>query len=475
MDKTLPLTKIIATLGPATSTKEKIFDLAKSGVNLFRLNFSHGDKKTHSHNVKNIRAVEKKLGRPLGIICDMQGPKLRVGVFQDGSVTLKAGQSFRLDMNEEAGDETRVNLPHKEIFAALEKGTHLLLNDGLIRLQVIDFGKDFAETKVITGGVLSDHKGVNVPGVTLPISALTQKDLKDLDIALLLQADWIALSFIQRPEDLIKARKIIGTKAGIITKIEKPAALNNLEKIVDLSDAIMVARGDLGVECPIEELPSIQKHIVQVCRSKGKPVIIATQMLESMIKNPTPTRAEVSDVATAVYDGVDCVMLSGETALGDYPVQTVSMMRKVILKTEQDPVYKKSMEIISLPEDGMVASAITSAIPTMVKVLDNLACVVTYSISGATTLRTARTRAGLPILNLTCDEKVMRRLTLVWGVYSFKTKAISDLKGIIPVARTMALKSGLAESGEKVIITAGMPLAEKGNTNVLHIATIKKS
>ena len=472
MKKALPFTKIIATLGPATSSKERILELASAGANLFRLNFSHGDKKTHAKNVKNIRAVEKKLGIPLGIICDMQGPKLRVGCFKNGSVTLTAGQKFRLDMDKALGDENRVTLPHKEIFAALEKGTYLLLNDGLIRLQVIEFGPDFAETTVISGGVLSDHKGVNVPGVTLPISALTNKDLKDLKTAIDLKTDWIALSFVQRPEDLIHARKIIKDSAAIITKIEKPAALNNLEEIVNLSDAVMVARGDLGVECPIEELPSLQKHIVQVCRAKGKPVIIATQMLESMIHNPTPTRAEVSDVATAVYDGVDCVMLSGETAVGEYPVLAVSMMRKVILHTEKDPVYKKSMDVISLPADHMVASAITSTIPTMAKVLDKLACVVTYSISGATTLRVARARTGIPILNLTCDDCVIHRLTLAWGVYSVKTRLIQELNGVIPVACKAALKSKLGEKGDEIIITAGMPLAEKGNTNVLHVAVI---
>ncbi len=472
MKKILPFTKIIATLGPATSSKEMIYELATAGANLFRLNFSHGTKEMHTQNVKNIRAVEKKIGSPIGIICDMQGPKLRVGQFKNGSVLLKNGQSFRLDMNKELGDETRVTLPHKEIFAALQNGTYLLLNDGLIRLQVNRFGKDFAETTVISGGILSDHKGVNVPGVTLPISALTKKDLSDLKTAIELGTDWIALSFVQRPEDLKKARKIISDNAAIITKIEKPAALNNLEEIIDLSDAVMVARGDLGVECPIEDLPSLQKHIVQICRHKGKPVIIATQMLESMIHNPTPTRAEVSDVATAVYDGVDCVMLSGETAVGEYPVMAVSMMRKVILHTEEDPFYKKSMDIISLPPDHLVASAITSAIPTMSKVLSKLACVVTYSISGSTTLRVARARTGIPILNLTCNERVMRRLALTWGVYSVKTDLIQDLNGVIPVARQAVLKANLGQKGDEIIITAGMPLAEKGNTNVLHVAVV---
>ena len=470
--KILPFTKIIATLGPATSSKERIYELAHAGANLFRLNFSHGDKKMHAQNIKYIRSAEKKIGHALGIICDMQGPKLRVGEFKDASVLLKNGQKFRLDMDKDLGDETRVCLPHKEIFKVLKKGTYLLLNDGLLRLQVDNFGPDFAETTVICGGILSNHKGVNVPGVTLPISALTKKDLSDLETALELQTDWIALSFVQRPEDLKKARKIINGKAGIITKIEKPSALNKLEEIIDLSDAVMVARGDLGVECPLEDLPSLQKHIVQICRATGKPVIIATQMLESMIHNPTPTRAEVSDVATAVYDGVDCVMLSGETAVGEYPVMAVSMMKKIILHTEEDSFYKKSMDVISLPTDHIIASAITSSIPTVAKVLKRLTCVVSYSLSGSTTLRVARARTGIPILNLTCDEKIMRRMTLVWGVISFKTQIIKELNDVIPVAKEAVLKNNFAKRGDEIIITAGMPLAEKGNTNVLHIATV---
>ena len=470
--KKRPFTKIIATLGPASSSEDTVYELAQSGANLFRLNFSHGTKETHAKNVKYIRKTEKKLKQPIGIICDMQGPKLRIGQFKDGSVTLEKGQKFRLDMSKNSGDKTRVFMPHKEIFSALKKGTHLLLNDGLIRLRVDDFGKDFAITTVISGGILSDHKGVNVPGVTLPISALTKKDLEDLQTALDLGADWIALSFIQRPEDIKKAKKIIDGRAFIISKIEKPSALQNLEEIIDLSDAIMVARGDLGVECPLEELPALQKKIVQLCRSKGKPVIIATQMLESMIQNPTPTRAEVSDVATAVYDGVDCVMLSGETAVGKHPLEAVSTMKKIILQTEEDSFYKKSMDAISLPPDHMIATAITSTIPTISKVLDKLACVVSYSISGTTTLRVARERTGIPILNLTCDEKVMHRLTLVWGVYSHKTTILKELNDVIPIAKDIVLQMGLAKKGDEMIITAGMPLAERGNTNLVHISIV---
>ncbi len=468
-----PFTKIIATLGPATSSKERIYELVKAGANVFRLNFSHGTLEGHKQNFDYIRQVEKELNQPIGVIADMQGPKLRVGQFKNGSVTLKEGASFRLDMDPQLGDETRVTLPHQEIFDAIEEGTYLLLNDGNIRLRVTEVGAHHANTLVITGGVLSDHKGVNVPGVTLPINALTEKDLVDLEYALNMGADWIALSFVQRPEDLIMAREKIKDRAWIITKVEKPAALKNLKEIVDLSDAIMVARGDLGVESPIEDLPSLQKHIVGLCRTQGKPVIIATQMLESMIHNPTPTRAEVSDVATAVYDGVDCVMLSGETAVGEFPVLTVSMMRKIIAHTEEDPLYKKQMEIISLPPDHLVASAITSSIPNMARVLDKAACVVTYSISGATTLRVARERTGIPILSLTTDEKVMHRCTLVWGVTPIITQTVSLILDIAPIALEYGKAKEMIKPGDQIIITAGIPFARKGATNIIHILTVE--
>ncbi len=466
-------TKIIATLGPATSSKERILELAKAGTNVFRLNFSHGTLESHKKNYDAIRQIEKELDTPLGVIADMQGPKLRIGQFKDGSIELKEGQPFRLDMVDELGDETRVQLPHQEIFDAIEEGTYLLLNDGNIRLRVTDVGARYANTLVITGGILSDHKGVNIPGITLPISALTEKDLVNLEYALEMGVDWIALSFVQRPEDIIMAKEKINERAWIITKIEKPTALKNLEEIIKLSDAIMVARGDLGVESPLESLPSLQKDIVSSCRRQGKPVIIATQMLESMIHNPTPTRAEVSDVATAVYDGVDCVMLSGETAVGEYPVLTVSMMRKIIAQTEEDPLYKKQMEILTLPPDHLIASAITSSIPNMVRVLDKPACVVTYSISGSTTLRVARERTGIPILCLTTDEKVMHRCVLIWGVIPMITQTVDSILDISPIALEYGKAKEIIRSGDQVMITAGVPFARKGATNIIHILTVE--
>lgn len=466
-------TKIVATLGPATSNKEMIELLTKAGVNVFRLNFSHGDYATHEKNFKAIRALSKRTKTAYGILCDLQGPKLRVGQFIGGKVVLQPGQNFRLDMKETLGDANRVSLMHPEIFKVLKKDMMLLLNDGNIQLRVINYTKNSADTVVIVGGELSDHKGVNLPDVELPISSLTEKDKRDLKFALSLGADWICLSFVQKPQDVIDARELIGNKAGIIVKIEKPSALNYLTEIIDLADGVMVARGDLGVECPIESVPAIQRRIIETCRTAGKPVIVATQMLESMIKAPVPTRAEVSDIATAVYEGADAVMLSGETAMGDYPINAVSIMKRVILMSEQDTFYKRLMNVVSLPPDKTVASAITSSIHQIVRVLDKPACVVCYSVTGKTTLRTARERALVPILGLTIEQATANRLALVWGVQSMVVKQLEDMGEVTPIALNLAEKLGLAKSGDEIVITAGIPFAKKGNTNILHIATVK--
>ena len=377
-----------------------------------------------------------------------------------------------MDMSEKLGDETRVSLMHPEIFKALKKDMSLLLNDGQIQLNVDDFGPNYVNTTVEVGGILSNHKGVNVPDVILPISALTEKDLRDLDFALKLGADWICLSFVQKPEDVKMAREIIGNKAGIIVKIEKPSALQYLKEIIELADGVMVARGDLGVECPIETVPAIQKRIIETCRAAGKPVIVATQMLESMILSPVPTRAEVSDVATAVYDGADAVMLSAETAMGEYPIKAVSMMKKIITKTSQDIHYINDMEKSTMPPDKTVASAITSAIRQMIKVLDKPACIVSYSVSGKTTLRTARERPLLPIISMTTTEAIANRMALVWGVRSVVVPTLEDLTDVIPVAVNYVKEAGYAKPDDEIIITAGIPFATHGNTNLIHIAKV---
>ncbi len=466
------LTKIVATLGPSTAGKEKIRALADSGANVFRLNFSHGTHETHMENYKFIREIAHETNRHFSILADMQGPKLRVGNFKDGKTILKNGQSFRLDMNSELGNETRVALMHPEIFAVLRKDMILLLNDGQIQLRVDQFGKDYVDTTVLVGGQLSDHKGVNVPDVVLPISALTDKDKIDLSFALDMGADWICLSFVQQPDDVRMARKLIGDRASIIVKIEKPAALKHIDEIIDLTDGIMVARGDLGVECPLESVPGIQREIVEKCRLKGKPVIVATQMLESMINAPVPTRAEVSDVATAVFEGVDAIMLSAETAAGQFPVQAVAMMRRIIKTVQQDAAYKHTLNSFSMPPDKTIASGITSAMKQLVKVLENPSCIVTYSMSGKTTMRAARERIMIPILNLTVDEKVANKMALIWGVHSVITPKLQELTEVTPVAIKVAKELGYAEPNDELVITAGIPFAQQGNTNVLHVAKV---
>lgn len=465
-------TKIVCTLGPASSGEKMIKALAKAGANVFRLNFSHGDYERHSENFRIIRQMSKEQKIPYGVLCDLQGPKLRVGKFKEDKIRLNVGQKFRMDMCDELGDETRVSLMHPEIFKALKKDMTLLLNDGQIQLNVDDFGSDYVNTTVEVGGILSNHKGVNVPDVILPISALTPKDLKDLDFALELGADWICLSFVQKPEDVKMARDIIGDKAGIIVKIEKPSALQYLKEIVELADGVMVARGDLGVECPIETVPAIQKRIIETCRAAGKPVVVATQMLESMIMAPVPTRAEVSDVATAVYDGADAVMLSAETAMGEYPIKAVSMMKKIITKTGQDSHYINDMEKSTMPPDKTIASAITSAIRQMIKVLDKPACIISYSVSGKTTLRTSRERPLRPIISMTTTEAIANRMALVWGVHSVVVPILEDLTDVTPLALEYAQNLGYAKTGDEIIITAGIPFATHGNTNLIHIAKV---
>ena len=466
-------TKIVATLGPSSSETDQIENLMNVGVNVFRLNFSHGTHGEHQKRFKDIRTLGKKNKKHFSILADMQGPKLRIGEFENGSVLLKKGQKFRLDMDKKEGNQNRVTLPHPEIYKAVKKGMYLLLNDGQIRLNINKVGKDFIDTQVVVGGTLSNHKGVNVPDTVLPISALTEKDIQDLKFALKLGVDWICLSFVQKPDDVKLARSLIKDKAGIIVKIEKPSALEYLDEIVDLADGVMVARGDLGVECPIESVPTLQRRIVDTCRHAGKPVIVATQMLESMINAPVPTRAEVSDVATAVYEGADCVMLSAETAAGKYPIETVKMMKQIIDEIQGDIYYKTAMEQTSLPPDNSVASAITSGMKDMVKVLDKTACIATYSISGKTTLRAARERCPIPILGLTADEKVANKMALVWGVLPVQTKQLQGMSDVTPTTLKIAKDLKIAKKDEKVIITAGVPFAKKGKTNLIHIAVME--
>jgi pyruvate kinase len=463
--------KILATLGPASSTPTILEKLFLEGADIFRLNFSHGSAEDHKARFELIRAIERKYNRPIGILVDLQGPKLRIGTFKSGPVVLKVGQTFRLDMSPEPGDNTRAPLPHKEVFAALEPKQDLLLNDGNIRLRVTDCGTDFAITKVVTGGELSDRKGLNVPGVVLPLAALTVKDRKDLQLALELGADWIGLSFIQRAEDVAEARKLVKGRAAIISKLEKPAAIAHLDAIIRLSDAVMVARGDLGVELPTEDVPPVQKQIIRACHAAGTPVVVATQMLESMIHAPAPTRAEASDVATAVYDGADAVMLSAETAVGEFPQQAVSMMDRILRRVEDDPFYRHLMDANKPELEATKADAVSAAAAQIAHTI-SAAAIVTYTTSGSTSIRAARERPDVPILGLTSRIETARRLCLVWGVHAVHTADVRTFSSMVEKAARIAAQERFARHGQDIVVTAGVPFGHPGGTNVLRITTV---
>lgn len=463
-------TKILATIGPSTASEEMIEKLVLSGVDAFRFNFSHGTHAEHAERLKIVRALSEKYGRHLTVVADLQGPKLRIGTFKTDKVLLQKGQKFVLDMLDENGDETRVQLPHKEIFAALKAGDKLLLNDGNIELEVLSNENQVAQTVVKVGGYLSAHKGVNLPNVKLPISAITQKDKKDLEFALNLGVDWVCLSFVQSVEDVRMARNLIGDKAWIISKLEKPSAIDELDDIVKESDGIMVARGDLGVECPIQTVPVLQKRIVKTCRKYGRPVIVATQMLESMIVNPTPTRAEVSDVANAVFDGADAVMLSAETAAGSYPAEAVAMMHQIITQVEEDAsYYSRVQQDKDLSDCDDMADAITYAASEMTNILPNMAGVVTYSATGFTTFSMARERPARPIIAITLSIEVARRLGLVWGVRAFfNPEVFNDITKLQDSALQVARDAKVGQKGEYLVVTAGYPVGVRGMTNLIY-------
>jgi len=464
--------KIVATLGPASDDRRTIQALFDAGADVFRLNFSHGTHEDHQRRLALIREIERDSGRPVGVLLDLQGPKLRIGTFPGGPIELVEGQPFRLDLDTRSpGNIERVALPHPEIFAALEAGTELLLDDGRLRLRVEGFGKDFADTRVVNGGTLSDRKGVNVPGVVLPLSAMTDKDRADLAFGLGLGIDWVALSFVQRPEDVIEVRRIVDGRAGIVAKLEKPAAIQSLDAIVAEADAVMVARGDLGVEMPAEQVPAIQKRIIRACRRAGKPVIVATQMLESMVAAPVPTRAEASDVATAIYEGADAVMLSAESASGRYPVEAVKMMSSIITHTESDPNYRAAIDA-SRPEPlARTADAIGAAMRDITGLL-SAAATVAYTSSGYSALRMARERPRAPIIGMTPRLATARRLALAWGVHAVLCHEVVDVPEMSELASRTALKEGFGAPGQTIVISAGMPFGTSGTTNLLRIAQI---
>ncbi len=464
--------KIVATLGPASADRATIEALVRAGADVFRLNFSHGTHADHKARLDLIRAIESDLGRPIGVLLDLQGPKLRVGTFANGPVKLVEGAPFRLDLDRtKPGDATRAPLPHPEIFAALKPGAELLLDDGRLRLLVEKAGADFAETRVVNGGMLSDRKGVNVPGVVLPLSAMTEKDRADLDFGLTLGVDWIALSFVQRAADIVEVKAIVQGRAGIVAKLEKPAAIESLDAILAETDAVMVARGDLGVEMPAEQVPAIQKRIVRECRKLGKPVIVATQMLESMVSAPVPTRAEASDVATAIYDGADAVMLSAESASGKFPVESVAMMDRIIAQTEADPYYRDAIDASHTPPSANTADAIGWAARSVAGLLD-VAAMVAYTSSGSSALRMARERPRASIIGITPSLAIARRLALVWGVNPVFCEDVLDVAEMTALAAATAVKLQFAKSGQTIVIAAGLPFGTPGSTNLLRIAHI---
>jgi pyruvate kinase len=461
--------KIVATLGPASSDYDTIRALFEAGADVFRLNMSHGDHADIRARHEIIRKVERDTGRPIAILADLQGPKLRVGVFKNGEEELAEGQKFRLDLDKAEGDNTRVCLPHHEIFDALEPGATLLVNDGKIRLKVDECGRDFANCTVIAGGTISNRKGVNVPDVVLPLAALSDKDRKDLEFACQLGVDWLALSFVQRAADVEEGRALVAGRAAIMSKIEKPAAIKSFDSILAASDGIMVARGDLGVELPVQNVPPLQKRMVRACRAAAKPVIVATQMLESMIDSPMPTRAEVSDVATAIYEGADAVMLSAESAAGNYPVEAVTTMSNVAVEVESDSIYREVIEASRAGRKETIADAIVSAAREIAETTD-IKAICCFSESGTTALLTARERPRVPIVALTSRVGTARRLALSWGMHCVMTGEVERFKMAVVNAARAARTEGFATEKDFIVVTAGIPFNQPGSTNILRVA-----
>ena len=464
-------TKIIATLGPSSSSPLKIHSLFQAGADIFRLNFSHGNHDDHRKRVFHIRQYEKRLGRPIAILGDLQGPKIRIGIFKKTYVILKNNQRFVLDLNPKEGDQNRVFLPHKEIFKSVKKNNKILIDDGKIILNIDKVLSDQIITEVLVGGKISNKKGVNIPETFVKMSSLTEKDIRDLKFCLDLSLDYIALSFVQKAKDINDLKKYVGNQTGIMAKFEKPMAIKNMDEILQHCDAAMVARGDLGVEMPPEEVPIIQKKIVQSCRDFGIPVVVATQMLDSMVESPSPTRAEASDVATAVFDSADCLMLSAETASGKFPVESVKIMDRIIRGVENDNSYRQILESKQIKLEETTSDAISSAASQVVKTVLAKA-IFTYTRSGATAKRAARERPTVPIIGLSPERITARQLALIWGVHTIHALEPKSFSGMIDNACELAKKEGIVKKGDYVVITAGAPIGVSGSTNNLRIAKI---
>lgn len=463
--------KIVATTGPASASPEMLKALFLAGVDTFRLNFSHGTHADHANVHAAIRALEREMKRPIGILMDLQGPKIRVGTLRDNLITVQTGEAVRFVRSGSEGGRLAIPLPHPEIFAAIAPGDELLIDDGRVRLRVTSVGEEAIDAEVIVGGAISNHKGVNLPGTVLDLSSLTAKDRTDLEFGLSLGMDWVALSFVQRPSDLIEARALIGDRAGLMAKIEKPAALERIDDIIQLSDAIMVARGDLGVEIPHEEVPGRQKELVRACRRAVKPVVVATQMLDSMVGAPTPTRAEASDVATAIYDGADAVMLSAESAMGRYPREAVEMMARIIRGTEQHKMYRSIIEATEPVEETTPPHAVAAAAADLASAID-AAAIVAYTARGTTAGRIARKRPRVPILAITISIEVARRLCLLWGAHSVLSENLQSYEQMVERATDLAKREEFARAGDALVVVAGIPLGHAGTTNNLRVVVV---
>jgi pyruvate kinase len=466
-------TKIVATLGPASHTQEHIRALFTAGADVFRINMSHTSHANLTTLVNTVRSVEAEAGRPISILVDLQGPKLRLGKIDGGEKRLERGKTVTLVRAETAPDPEHLPMPHPEIFAALKAGSALLIDDGKVRLVAESVTESRIEATVLHGGIVKNHKGVNLPDTLLPIPAMTPKDRSDLDYALSLNIDWLALSFVQRPDDVAELRKACAGRAGVMSKLEKPAAFYALDEIISLSDSVMVARGDLGVELPLEAVPGRQKQIIRAARHAGKPVVVATQMLESMIHAAVPTRAEVSDVANAVFEGADAVMLSAETASGAYPAEAVAMMDRIAQAVENDPLYRGIIDAQRQAPESTIADALLAAVRDVTHTI-NASAIVCWTKSGSTGLRAARERPEAPILALTPIKAMARRLTLAWGLHCVETEDAHDLDDVAERACQIAFAHGFAKAGERVVITAGLPLGTPGATNMLRVAFVTR-
>jgi pyruvate kinase len=464
-------TKILATLGPASNTREKMRELFDAGVDVFRINMSHTSHDMLARMHADLRALSEEVGRPIGILCDLQGPKIRLGKLCGGPRLLQEGERIKLVLGETSDKAEEIPIPHPEIFQAIKQKHALLIDDGKVRLRLLRKGDTFAEAVVEVAGEIKDRKGVNMPDTLLPMSAMTPKDRADLDAALELGVDWIALSFVQRPEDVAELKKIVAGRAGVLAKIEKPKALASLHGILELADALMVARGDLGVEMPLERVPGLQKQITRAARKAGKPVVVATQMLESMISSPIPTRAEVSDVATAVFDGADAVMLSAESASGAYPVEAVQTMDRIACSVEDDELYHSIIEAQRGTPEKTTPDAIMAAVHEVTQTIEARA-IVCWTKSGITAMRAARERSQAPIIAPTPSIDTARRLCLVWGTHSVITEDIRDFDDMVKRAGQIARQEGFAQAGERIVITAGVPLGTTGATNMLRVAFV---